>query len=153
MPPTAGDVGQVFERSPLLVSRLLPLVDATDSPREIVRKAREIISAFDEQELIATLAAHPRIGDDPRTLSALSLREQGADADPEALRELADLNAAYERRFGFRFVVFVAGRHKSEIVPLLRARLERTREEELATNVNEFLAISRDRLEKAQPGG
>ena len=47
------------------------------------------------------------------------------------LAELAELNRAYEERFGFRFVVFVAGRPRREIVPVLRERLERTREQEL----------------------
>jgi 2-oxo-4-hydroxy-4-carboxy-5-ureidoimidazoline decarboxylase len=58
------------------------------------------------------------------------------------------MNDEYERRFGFRFVVFVAGRSKAELVPVFRERLRRTRAEELATGVEEFLAITRDRLER-----
>jgi 2-oxo-4-hydroxy-4-carboxy--5-ureidoimidazoline (OHCU) decarboxylase len=42
--------------------------------------------------------------------------------------------------------VFVHGRSKADIVPVLRERLRRTREDELATGINEFLAITRDRL-------
>jgi len=82
------------------------------------------------------------------SLSALSRREQGRDADLAILRELAAMNDEYERRFGFRFVVFVAGRSKAEIVPAIRERLRHTREEELATGIDEFLAITRDRLER-----
>ena len=66
------------------------------------------------------------------------------------LRELAELNDAYERRFGFRFVVFVNGRAKAELLPVLRARLGRTREEELATGISEYMAIARDRQEHPQ---
>jgi 2-oxo-4-hydroxy-4-carboxy--5-ureidoimidazoline (OHCU) decarboxylase len=44
--------------------------------------------------------------------------------------------------------VFVAGRSREEIVPVFKARLRRTRAEELATGLEEFLAIARDRLEK-----
>ena len=47
------------------------------------------------------------------------------------LAELAVLNRAYEERFGFRFIVFVNRRPRAELVPVLRERLERTREEEL----------------------
>ena len=72
------------------------------------------------------LDAHPAIG--ARDLSARSAAEQGADDDPAVLAELAELNRAYEERFGFRFVVFVNRRPKREIVPILRERLERTRE-------------------------
>ena len=57
-------------------------------------------------------------------LSPASAREQGDDAAPAVLAELAELNRAYEERFGFRFVVFVNRRPRSAIVPVLRERLE-----------------------------
>ena len=90
------------------------------------------------------LDAHPAIGA-RRRLSARSAREQGTDDDPEVLAELAELNRAYEERFGFRFVVFVNRRPRREIVPILRERLERTREQELETGVDELVAIAVDR--------
>ena len=49
------------------------------------------------------------------------------------LAELAELNRAYEEKFGFRFIVFVNRRSRAELVPVLRERLQRTREEELDT--------------------
>ena len=61
------------------------------------------------------------------------------------MAELAELNRAYEDKFGFRFVVFVNRRPKSAIVPILRERLERTRVEELETALSELVAIARDR--------
>jgi 2-oxo-4-hydroxy-4-carboxy--5-ureidoimidazoline (OHCU) decarboxylase len=137
---------QVFERSPELTSRLLALVQADDTPREIVTKARGVLNTFPERELIATLNAHPRIGHDVRAISELSAQEQGTDQDPDTLAQLAQLNDEYERRFGFRFVVFVKGRSKAEIVPVMRERMRRTRESELRTGIEEFLAISLDRL-------
>ncbi len=141
---------RVFERSPELVSRLLPLVRPGDTPEGIIQRAREVIAALPERELVATLNAHPRIGDDVRALSELSLREQGDDQTPATLAELRNLNDEYERRFGFRFVVFVAGRSKSEIIPVLRERIRRTRESELRTGIEQFLAISLDRLERGR---
>jgi len=140
---------QIFERSPELMGRVLEMVRPGDTPETIVWKARRIISEFREGELVATLNAHPRIGDDVRALSELSLREQGSDQDPATIAELADLNDAYERRFGFRFVVFVNGRNKAQIIPVLRERSGRTRESELRTGIEEFLAISLDRLQRA----
>ena len=47
--------------------------------------------------------------------------EQGADADPAVLAELARLNTEYEARHGFRFVVFVNRRPKAEILEVLRS--------------------------------
>ena len=101
-----------------------------------------------ESERIAVLDAHPRIGADPVSLSALSRSEQGGATDIATMRELAALNEEYERRFGFRFVVFVAGRSKAQIVPIFRERLRHTREVELAIGIDEFLAIAGDRLER-----
>ena len=85
------------------------------------------------------------------SLSGRSAAEQGAPAeeDPEVLAELAELNAAYEERFGFRFVVFVNRRPRAEIVPVLRERLERTREEELETGCDELVAIAVDRWQSS----
>ena len=102
-----------------------------------------------EADRIAVLNAHPRIGADPPSLTALSRREQGSAVEVATEKALAAMNDEYERRFGFRFVVFVAGRSKSGIVPVFRERLQRTRAQELATGIDEFLAISRDRLERA----
>jgi len=98
-----------------------------------------------DAERVAVLNAHPRIGA-TAGLSARSAAEQGGTTDPQTLRALELLNAEYERTFGFRFVVFGNGRSRAEIVPLLQARLRRTRREELATGIEEFLAIARDRL-------
>jgi 2-oxo-4-hydroxy-4-carboxy--5-ureidoimidazoline (OHCU) decarboxylase len=78
-------------------------------------------------------------------LSARSAAEQGAGDDPKTLAELERLNREYEQRFGFRFVVFVNRRPKAEIVPVLRERLGRTREQELDTALEELVAIARDR--------
>ncbi|HXV57250.1 MAG TPA: 2-oxo-4-hydroxy-4-carboxy-5-ureidoimidazoline decarboxylase, partial [Gaiellaceae bacterium] len=67
------------------------------------------------------------------------------EEDPAVLEELARLNAAYEERFGFRFVVFVNRRPRAELLPVLRARLERTRDEELEAGCAELVAIAEDR--------
>ena len=61
------------------------------------------------------------------------------------LAELARLNDEYERRFGFEFVVFVDGRTRAELLPVLRERLENTRDEELETGLRALCAIARDR--------
>jgi 2-oxo-4-hydroxy-4-carboxy--5-ureidoimidazoline (OHCU) decarboxylase len=133
----------VFERAPLLVERV-----RGNDPASIVASARSQIAAMTEDERIAVLNAHPRIGAEPASLSALSRREQSGGGDMTTLSDLASMNEEYERQFGFRFVVFVAGRSIAEIVPIFRQRMGRTRDEELATGIDEFLAITRDRLER-----
>jgi len=137
------DLAAVFERAPGLAER----VRGSDAA-SIIASARSEIDRMTEGERVGVLNAHPRIGADPASLSRLSRGEQGGGADVATLRELSAMNDEYERRFGFRFVVFVAGRSKAEIVPIIRERLRRPRAEELATGLDEFLAITRDRLER-----
>ena len=141
-----GRLAAVFERAPGLAAALRHA--GQDTPRAIIAKARGAIEAMTEEQQIAVLDAHPRIGADAASLSLHSRREQGDAEDAATLRELAELNDAYEEKFGFRFVVFVAGRSKQEIAPVLRARLANTRDAELKTGLDEFLAISLDRLER-----
>ncbi len=140
-------IAEVFERAPVLTERLRASGPFA-SPQAILARARTLVAALSDAEKVAVLSAHPRIGADPATLSAASRREQRDDADAATLRELAELNDAYERRFGFRFVVFVNRRPQAALVPVLRARLARSREEELAAGMAEFLAIARDRLRR-----
>jgi 2-oxo-4-hydroxy-4-carboxy--5-ureidoimidazoline (OHCU) decarboxylase len=141
-----GRLSAIFERAPGLAAALR--YADQDTPRAIIAKARAALDGMTEAQRVAVLDAHPRIGADAASLSLHSRREQGDAADAATLRELGELNDAYEKKFGFRFVVFVAGRTKQEIVPVLRARLANTRDAELKTGLDEFLAISLDRLER-----
>jgi len=130
---SAGELAELFEGRTRFVERLAAL----DDP---LGHARKVALELSEDEKKEILDAHPAIGGS--AASERSRREQGTDDDPAVLAELAELNAAYERKFGFRFVVFVNGRPRREIVPILRARLERTRDEELSTAVDELVQIA-----------
>jgi 2-oxo-4-hydroxy-4-carboxy--5-ureidoimidazoline (OHCU) decarboxylase len=138
---TVEELAELFEGRTALVERLARI----DDP---LGEAESVLSSLSEQEQLEALNAHPAIGA-RRGLSARSAAEQGTDADPELLEELAGLNRLYEERFGFRFVVFVNRRPRSEIVPILRERLGRSREDELETAVRELVAIARDRWQRA----
>ncbi len=133
---SVDELAELFEGRTTLVERLAEL----DDPLE---RADEVIDALAEEEKIEALNAHPAIG--ARTgLSARSAAEQGEDADPAVLSELAYQNQVYEEKFGFRFVVFVDRRPKAEILDVLRERIARSREEELDTAVRELVAIARE---------
>jgi 2-oxo-4-hydroxy-4-carboxy--5-ureidoimidazoline (OHCU) decarboxylase len=137
---SAEELAELFEGRTALVQRLSELEDP-------LGQAGDVIRVLTENEKIEALNAHPAIG--AGRTSAASAREQGSDDDPEVLEQLAQLNRAYEVRFGFRFVVFVDRRQRREIIPILRERLDRTREEELDTGVRELVAIARDRWQRA----
>ena len=134
---TVGELAGLFEGR----SRFVELLAGRENP---LGAAREVARTLSDDEKRAVLDAHPAIGQQ-KGLSVRSAREQGAADDPAVLAELAELNRAYEERFGFRFVVFVNRRPKSELVPILRERLRRTREQELATALDELVSIAEDR--------
>ena len=130
----------------------------------LLERANALVDQLSPAEQVVVVNAHPRIGESAavvRQTSALSYREQGYDAEaglaPEELErvyaELARLNADYEARHGFRFVVFVNGRPKAAILEVLRARIANPREQELRTALREMLAIARDRLGKLATTG
>jgi 2-oxo-4-hydroxy-4-carboxy--5-ureidoimidazoline (OHCU) decarboxylase len=133
------ELAELFEGKTALVERLA----GRDNPFDA---ADDVIAGLTEEEKLEALNAHPAIG--AQKLSARSAAEQGTNDDPATIAELERLNREYEQRFGFRFVVFVNRRPKSEIVPILRERLGRSREQELDTALRELVAIARDRWER-----
>jgi 2-oxo-4-hydroxy-4-carboxy--5-ureidoimidazoline (OHCU) decarboxylase len=130
------ELAELFEGRTRFVEKLAEVDDPLGRAHEVVRG----LSGDEKKEV---LDAHPAIG--ASKLSGRSAAEQGSDEDPEVLTELAELNRVYEERFGFRFVVFVNRRPKREIVPILRERLERSREQELETALDELVEIAKDR--------
>ena len=121
-----------------------------DDDRGLIEAAQDVAYELDEAAQIELLDAHPRIGADPATVSALSHAEQGFDnpeaGEPWIAEELAFLNDAYERIFGFRYVIFVAGRPRSAIIPLLEAALRNERAAELRRGLDDVVSIAADRL-------
>jgi 2-oxo-4-hydroxy-4-carboxy--5-ureidoimidazoline (OHCU) decarboxylase len=144
MPPsgplTVDELAELFEGRTRLVEKLA----ARDDP---LGEARDVIANLSERDKLEALNAHPAIG--ATKLSARSAAEQAGDSNPVVLTELAYLNQVYEEKFGFRFVVFVNRRPKTEILEVLRQRLERTREEELDTALEELVAIAEDRWNRS----
>jgi 2-oxo-4-hydroxy-4-carboxy--5-ureidoimidazoline (OHCU) decarboxylase len=135
------ELAELFEGDTALVRRLAE----TEDP---LGRAHEVVRELSEEEKLEALNAHPAIGQ-RGGLSARSAAEQGRDADPAVLDELARLNREYEERFGFRFVVFVNRRPKAEILAVLRERIHRPREAELDTAVEQLVAIAEDRWRRS----
>ncbi len=137
---TSDELAELFEGRTRFVERLAV------EPDPLVRAAT-LVHELPDDEKREILDAHPAIGR-RGGLSARSAAEQGPDADPGVLDELARLNAAYEARHGFRFVVFVNRRSKAEILAVLQERIDNPTDTELGTALDELVAIARDRWER-----
>jgi 2-oxo-4-hydroxy-4-carboxy--5-ureidoimidazoline (OHCU) decarboxylase len=136
------ELAGLFEGRTALVERLA----GCDDP---LTQADRVVGELTDEQLAEALAAHPAIGASRASLSARSAAEQGDDDDPGVLAELAQLNADYEARNGFRFVTFVNRRPKAQVLEELRERLDRPREEELRRATRELVAIARDRWQRS----
>jgi 2-oxo-4-hydroxy-4-carboxy--5-ureidoimidazoline (OHCU) decarboxylase len=143
-------VGPGFEGAPRFLRRLARARPFRDESTLFAR-ARELAGAMPEDEQLELIDAHPRLGAPPATVSASSFREQGYDRETTAaVEDLARLNAEYEARFGVRFCVFVNGRSRPELVPVLEAALRADRDAEIRRALDDVVAIAQDRDRKAR---
>jgi 2-oxo-4-hydroxy-4-carboxy-5-ureidoimidazoline decarboxylase len=108
-------------------------------------------------DVLEALAHHPRIGDSldelrkkyASTASWAAGEQAGAQAaSEETLEALRDGNRAYEARYGHIFVVCATGKTASEMLALLRARMNNDPGDELQIAAAEQAKITRLRLEK-----
>ena len=134
---SVDELAELFEGRTRFVERLATVEDP-------LGRARDVARTLSEEEQKEVLDAHPPIGA-RRGLSARSAAEQGSDDAPE----LDELNRRYADRFGFRFVVWVNRRPKRELVPILRERLKRSREQELEAALDELVSIAIDRWQRS----
>jgi OHCU decarboxylase len=147
------------------IAALQPLFEAADplaralyaarpfgSYAELLDVAEARAQALPRTEKIEVVNAHPRIGENRGLVSSQSYREQGYDAEragaqlDQVYAHLRALNDEYERRFGFRFVVFVNRRPKSAIAEVIEQRMTNSADEELGTALADMMRIARDRL-------
>ncbi|KAM0700338.1 hypothetical protein Q7P35_012059 [Cladosporium inversicolor] len=121
----------LFEPSPSLHTTLSPLLTTPHPtyPSLITTIKSHLLSlrTTDPSLLLSILASHPRLGA-KKVESAQSAAEQAKlqEGAEEEGRVLEELNAEYERVFpGLRFVVWVNGRGRGEIMGIMRERIAR----------------------------
>jgi 2-oxo-4-hydroxy-4-carboxy--5-ureidoimidazoline (OHCU) decarboxylase len=151
LPPAAfvATAAPWFEGAPRFLDRLAAARPFGDESM-LFSRAAEIARAMPADEQLELINAHPRIGAPPVSVSAASFREQGYDRETTAaIADLERLNAAYEARHGFRFCVFVNGRSRPELVPVVEAALNADRDAEIGRALDDVVAIARDRFRKA----
>ena len=142
----------IYEHSPWVAERAREArpfgsVDALHAAMQ-----RAMLAATPDEQL-ALIRAHPELLGrlEAAELTASSRSEQaGAGLDRCTADEKArmrELNDRYRAKFGFPFIVAVKGLDWAAIIARIEARLEHTREAELATALAEIGRIARFRLE------
>jgi len=128
-----GAIDLLFEPSPALHALVLgtlsikPFTSYTHLIQHIRSCVATLLSSPSSQaNLHAILGSHPRLGagkvDSAQSAAEQARLQQGRE---EERAQLAKLNEEYEARFpGLRYVVFVDGRGRPEIMDDMRARIE-----------------------------
>jgi OHCU decarboxylase len=119
-----------------------------DTVEKVLRCSRECWSLLGEEELLEALNAHPRIGEDVPGGGWSALEQATARESPAPGQDLVAANREYERRFGFRFVVFAEGKSAALILGLMRRRLRNDRDEEMRLAARQAALITQSRLRK-----
>lgn len=142
------------------VSKMLPFIPTEDLV-ELLGEAEKQWFACSHDDWKEAFAQHPKIGD----LDAMKAKFAGvtgsvemgwasgeqsgvANASREAISELANLNAAYEKKFGYIFIVCATGKSAGEMLQLLQARITNTPATEIEIAAEEQNKITRLRIEK-----
>ena len=153
--------GGVYEHSPWVPAEAFDagLPGKDPAPSSLAPRFAEIVAAAGRARQIALIRAHPDLAGRLAVAGELtdsSRSEQaGAGLDRCTSEEFARfqaLNEAYKSRFGFPFILAVAGRSRAEILAAFEARMENDPETEFATALGEIDRIARLRLEAMERG-
>jgi len=117
------------------------------SEEKLLETADRVWLGLCPEDWLEAFAAHPKIGE---RASGQAAREQSGTrgASEATLRDLAEANHDYEKRFGHIFIVCATGKSAQEMLDLCRLRLHNDAREELAVAADEQRKITRLRLEK-----
>jgi 2-oxo-4-hydroxy-4-carboxy-5-ureidoimidazoline decarboxylase len=121
----------------------------------LLSASRDVWFGLDPADWREAFSHHPKIGDREAlrerfaATRVLSEREQAgvAGASDAVLDALAEGNTAYERRFGFIFIVCATGKSAEEMLGLLRSRIDNDPAREIRIAAAEQAKITALRLE------
>lgn len=146
----------IYEHSPWIAeaAHRSGLTPVEDTPAGLATALAKVVAAADENAKLTLIRAHPDLAGRAAIageLTSQSKAEQsGAGLDsctPEEFARFHDLNERYKRRFGFPFVIAVAGKTRSDILAAFEERAGNDPEAEFRAALREIDKIARMRLE------
>lgn len=123
---------------------------------DFLKKAEAVWFSLGERDWLEAFSGHPKIGDlkslqkkYANTATWASGEQSSVSvASEETLKELANYNDLYEKKFGFIFIVCATGKSADEMLLLIKDRYNNNRETELKSAAEEQNKITKIRLEK-----
>ena len=149
----SGRLGGIFEHSPWIAERVAgrrPFASLEALHTAMVDE----VEAAGEAAQLALLRAHPELAGKAAVrgeLTAESSREQGGvgldQCTSEEFARLQKLNADYNAKFGFPFIVAVRGHTRASIIALFEQRLANDRASEIQECLRQVYRIGLLRLQ------
>jgi 2-oxo-4-hydroxy-4-carboxy-5-ureidoimidazoline decarboxylase len=146
-------LGGIYEHSPWVAERAFAArpfasLDALHAAME------EAVREAPHDEQLALIRAHPELAGKAsigRELTAASNAEQAgaglSACSPDEFAKLQALNARYNARFGFPFILAVKGYDRAGVIADFERRVERSVVEERAESLRQIARIARFRLQ------
>ena len=148
--------GGVYERSPWIAECAFDagLTAEADSAEGLSGLLRAQVEAGGADRQLALLRSHPDLAGKlavADALTAASATEQEgaglAACTADEFERFQTLNAAYKERFGFPFIVAVAGYHRTEILEIFGRRVGNDQDTELREALEQVHRIALLRLQ------
>jgi OHCU decarboxylase len=139
----------IFEHSPWVPERAFsrgPFADRAELHAAFVA----VVDEAGEAAQLGLIRAHPQLGAKIALTDASTAEQQGAglkSLTAEEFDRFSALNAAYNEKFGFPFVICVRRHTKSSILAEFARRLTHDEAAERATALAEIAEIAKLRLE------
>ena len=123
---------------------------------DLIAGADRIWWSLKPQDWLEAFHSHPKIGEKKAAAATAVQAQQWSEDEQSGIRNsaqqtlfaLAELNRAYEEKFGYIFIVCASGKNSEEMLAILRDRLENNADEELRIAAGEQAKITQLRLRK-----
>ncbi|MFZ6862072.1 2-oxo-4-hydroxy-4-carboxy-5-ureidoimidazoline decarboxylase [Undibacterium sp. Ji67W] len=145
-------LGGIFEHSPWVAEAVVaqrPFLSVHDLHAAMAHAVR----SADEEARLTLIRAHPELAGKAAVrgeLTAESTREQSGaglnQCSPEEFAELQRLNAEYNKKFGFPFIIAVRGHDRQSIMRHFTQRLNSDRVTEMQECIEQIVRIGSFRL-------
>ena len=127
-----------------------------DSLYSLQKKSEHAFDKLKPEDWLEAFRAHPRIGEKKAAQAtghqaaswAAGEQARMADADEKTLESIARVNAEYEKKFGFIYIVCATGKSSVELLRIAEDRLKNQLDDELLRAAEEQRKITALRLEK-----
>jgi OHCU decarboxylase len=127
-----------------------------ESREQLISEANRIWWSLEADDWLEAFRSHPKIGE-KKAQSHISADAQkwseeeqaAADQSSTATKQaLAQLNEAYQQKFGFIYIICAAGKSSEEMLEILEGRMDNAPDEELRVAAAEQAKITQLRLKK-----